>query len=1578
MNTSSSPTGNDSFSLGEVLVKQGMLTTQQLENARHTAVARKRTVEDILREEGLVSDDLVDRAITAHFGVPSVQQDAQSDTVFLSLKKVFIRATRGEQEAHRHIIALDQHTQDKQHKKEKARRLRKLRRAENQHLRTQSSQEKTEAKRIKQSFHTSNLFGQREQKKEPHEMTKNWSQWFSGSIIPKESHEPSKQRIPSSPHTKKFVTNIKSQLQEKRKVRRQKQEELQKKKEEGRSAQLAAKEERRKSADLEKGKVRVEREIALKSKKEGQEKKAQEKQEQAQAKQRQKEELNRNREEQKKKQDEEKVRHAEEKRRLKEVQKVEVQRKRAQKIEERKNRAEAKRRHRQERIATVKNQWENWKKDKRTKLENYRATQKQQAEQHKLEQSRKHEERKRQQEAKQKAREDLRKKNAEEKKQEQEQARASKEALLQAKVERKKIEEEEKKRLQEEKQAEKAQRKQSKLIEKKVLIEQKKMIAESKKEARALKKEESSRSGTGLGKLFSKKKEVVETKSDDQIREEARQEAMRQVLIEQEKQKLQASTKGAEEEVISEKKEATKAVVEKIEVVKYIQTEKPISAEERENIHKKAFEEASQQFAAEKAELEKKVAAKAPATRKATSADVAKSQKALEEERTRFEEEKKQFEEKKSEETKAAVEKMEVIKYVQTEKPVSAEELENIRKKAFEEASQQFAAEKAELEKKVAAKAPATGKATSADVAKSQKFLEEEQALFEEEKKQFAEEKSKVETVAPTTGITQEQLEAEKEKARQLTLAAANERFEEEREKLRQEAEAKLKKVSEAGKTTLKKSTGGEIESGGMEAVKEAQQQLAMERASLESEKALVREESRKEARAELEKERTEFEIEKERLKQQALAEAQAEALVMTKKKGLFGLKQKEVLQKEIEKWKQQAAKLEKQRLELERTKVLRQEEGRMKSEEQAIAEERIKVEREKVALERAGIEQDADYTERMEEEREKLEEEKQQLATEKLEGKDNKKKKKKKGKKEDEIEEISEEEIDVVKILHAQNYIEESEFKDAEKKAKERSVSVESILKEEGLVTKQLIQNAIAEHYNMPFIDLNAQPPDTSVLELLPEQTSMAFHAIAIAKRDDGTLVVATSNPSKGEEIKTAVKEILPTVTNIAMVYTSKDAIESAFTFYRKPLDTRFRQIIEEHKKIAPEIIEEIFADAVQLGASDIHFEPQEKNVVVRFRVDGVMHEAGQLPKEYYEGIVNRIKIAGNMRIDEHFAAQDGAIRWQGGGKTMDVRVSIVPVVDGEKIVMRLLSEYVRTLTLSDLGFTDNQLDIILPAAHKPFGMILTTGPTGSGKSTTLYGLLKTRNRPDINISTIEDPVEYKIPRINHIQVNAKSGLSFERGLRALVRQDPDIILVGEIRDNITAQISVNAALTGHLLFSTLHANDASTAIPRLLEMEIEPYLLASTLELVIAQRLMRRICNHCRYSHTVSVEEAAQLFKGAERYFTGEKEITLYKGKGCKTCGNTGFKGRVGVYELLVITPEIEEMIVARKTSGEINDTARRQGMLTLFEDGLLKVKSGLSTVEELLRLAEPPVEIGLATKMQKIKADSKSLPS
>lgn len=599
-------------------------------------------------------------------------------------------------------------------------------------------------------------------------------------------------------------------------------------------------------------------------------------------------------------------------------------------------------------------------------------------------------------------------------------------------------------------------------------------------------------------------------------------------------------------------------------------------------------------------------------------------------------------------------------------------------------------------------------------------------------------------------------------------------------------------------------------------------------------------------------------------------------------------------------------------------------------------------------------------------------------------------------------------EDTDIGKILVQQSYVSEEELNTALLDAKSQKSTLMNVLTEQGLLTPNLVQSALAEHYKLEFYDLQTKPPSAEDISSLPEAVARKYFLIVVAHKGN-SITVATTDPQmenldeiirinlgkeeailpeedeKKKETKTgntkksksaAAKpkkksgggglfglgkkdaEVEKFNGKIEYVYASKEGIEAMFLRYRKPLATRFQQIVDTEREVAPEILVEIINDAIQLRASDIHFEPQgEQTTVVRFRVDGVMHEAGRIPKVYYEGVVNLIKIESNMRIDEHFTPQDGAIRHKTpDGSVMDIRVSMVPVIDGEKVVMRLLSSYVSHLTLSGLGFSQENQKVLEEAAHKPFGMLLTTGPTGSGKSTTLYALIIIRNTPDVNISTIEDPMEYKITGINHIQANAEAGLTFATGLRALVRQDPDVILVGEIRDAETAEIAVNAALTGHLLFSTLHSNDAATAVPRLIEMGVEPFLLASTLEVVIGQRLVRRLCPHCRYSYTIQGAEARKLFIGAEKFFTRGK-TTLYKGKGCDSCGNTGYRGRVGIHELLRVTPEIENLIINQATSTDINTLARKQGMKLMFEDGFEKVIAGITTIEELMRMAAPP---------------------
>ena len=579
----------------------------------------------------------------------------------------------------------------------------------------------------------------------------------------------------------------------------------------------------------------------------------------------------------------------------------------------------------------------------------------------------------------------------------------------------------------------------------------------------------------------------------------------------------------------------------------------------------------------------------------------------------------------------------------------------------------------------------------------------------------------------------------------------------------------------------------------------------------------------------------------------------------------------------------------------------------------------------------------------------------------------------------------------DIGQILVEESYLSEEELKGAVKAAKDRRTSLLMVLSEQGLITQTLFESALCEHYKLEFYDLHADPPTPETINLLPEAVARKFNAIVV-KKDGDTVTVATSDPTdaglvdavkanlgkgeaaamddekkaKGPKTKGQMfslgggkkKDDAPAFRGkVKIVYAGQSAIEATFHAYRKPLATRFQQIIEKSGKVAPGILDEIINDAIELRASDIHFEPQEKMTIVRFRVDGVLHEAGRIPKTYYEGVVNRVKIASNMRTDEHFRPQDGAIRHETPVGKMDVRVSIVPVVDGEKIVMRLLASYVRSITLAELGFSEAHQKILTEAVTRPYGMVLTTGPTGSGKSTTLTALLKMRNTPDVNISTIEDPVEYKIAGVNHIQVNSEVNLTFASGLRALVRQDPNVILVGEIRDGETADIAVNAALTGHLLLSTLHANDAPTAVPRLLEMGVEPFLLASTLEVVIGQRLVRRICPHCRTSTSCSTHEAQKMFTGASKFFPKRGSLTLYKGKGCEACGGTGFRGRIGIYELLAMTPAIENLVIGHVSSTDISVQARKEGMTTMFEDGLEKVLSCMTTVEELKRVAAPP---------------------
>jgi len=540
--------------------------------------------------------------------------------------------------------------------------------------------------------------------------------------------------------------------------------------------------------------------------------------------------------------------------------------------------------------------------------------------------------------------------------------------------------------------------------------------------------------------------------------------------------------------------------------------------------------------------------------------------------------------------------------------------------------------------------------------------------------------------------------------------------------------------------------------------------------------------------------------------------------------------------------------------------------------------------------------------------------------------------------------------------ILLKGNYLSEEDLKKAKEEISKSKELLFDYLLVERVLSKDLIGQAIAESFKVPYADLNSILPSPEQVQKIPEEIARKYHSVIFSEDKKG-IVVATDNP-ENTELLSELKKIFKGV-KVSIAYSITDDINTTFVHYKKPLETRFSKIIESKGRIAPELLEEIFDDAIVYRASDIHFEPRIDDVIVRFRVDGVLQEAGRIPKEYYENILNRIKVQSGLRIDEHLAAQDGSLQYKKENVVTDLRTSIVPTVEGEKVVLRVLSAYVQGFSLHDIGLSSLHQQFLAEAAAKPFGMILVVGPTGSGKTTTLYALLKIVNKPDVNITTIEDPVEYKMAGINQIQTNIQTELTFAKGLRSIVRQDPDIILVGEIRDKETAEIAVNAALTGHLLYSTFHANDAATAVPRLLDMGIEPFLLASTLQMIVAQRLVRKICEQCKYStlKTIKDFQAPQLRTAFGHL--GAKSATLYQGKKCQTCSNTGYKGRTAIFEFIQITSKMQNLMLQSPSTKEIWELARKEGSKTLFEDGLEKVKAGVTTLEELLRVAAPPQE-------------------
>jgi type IV pilus assembly protein PilB len=557
-------------------------------------------------------------------------------------------------------------------------------------------------------------------------------------------------------------------------------------------------------------------------------------------------------------------------------------------------------------------------------------------------------------------------------------------------------------------------------------------------------------------------------------------------------------------------------------------------------------------------------------------------------------------------------------------------------------------------------------------------------------------------------------------------------------------------------------------------------------------------------------------------------------------------------------------------------------------------------------------------------------------------------------------------------------------DYEAAEKEAADSKKEVGEVLVMKGKISEDDLRRMQAYVLGIPYVDLKDLKIDFETLSLIPEPIARKHSIVAFRKTDDSIEVAMTDTDDLGaiDFVKKKLKlKILPRLTD-------KDSVKGALLQYQKSLKAEFGDIIQKEtgniktlseqlddssegdlKKMAEElpvvrIVDTLLKHAILQNASDIHIEPQEEQVVVRYRIDGLLHDAMVLPKNAGSSITARIKVLANLKLDEKRLPQDGRFKVETDNEKVSFRVSLLPTYYGEKTVMRLLRENVSGFTLEGLGFHGEGLEKLHAALKQTTGMILTTGPTGSGKTTTLYTMLDILNTADVNISTIEDPVEYQMKRINQTQVRPEIGFSFASGLRTLVRQDPDIIMVGEIRDNETASLGVNASLTGHLVLSTLHTNSAAGAIPRLLDMKVEPFLVVSTVNIIIGQRLVRKLTDK-KEKYILSKTELDILGKAIdlERMLTflkAEKvvdqkadwsKISFWRPKGDNP--EDSFKGRIGIHEILKVTPTIKDLILKAKSASEIEDQAKKEGMMTMIEDGIFKAILGVTTIEEVLRV-------------------------
>lgn len=581
-----------------------------------------------------------------------------------------------------------------------------------------------------------------------------------------------------------------------------------------------------------------------------------------------------------------------------------------------------------------------------------------------------------------------------------------------------------------------------------------------------------------------------------------------------------------------------------------------------------------------------------------------------------------------------------------------------------------------------------------------------------------------------------------------------------------------------------------------------------------------------------------------------------------------------------------------------------------------------------------------------------------------------------------------------LVKLLTRNDLVSAEQLAPLQEEALANEKPLKNLVYENKLIDEKTLTQLYADYAGLNYVEIDPRDIPTDALNTIPERIAQQYQAIVFKVDEDGTVHLAMDDPDDVQAISFIEKEVGPKTE--VYIATSTN-ISECLDAYRGDVNEELKEVIDIQREDTTEqtvtesdvsedspiaqTVNLLLEYAIRSQASDIHIEPREEHVQVRYRIDGVLKEVNRLPKNVLGALVSRIKILSNLKIDERRVPQDGRFKIKVAGKQYALRVSTLPITDGEKVVMRILDESNRAITLKQLGYWGHSLRTINEAIIQPNGMVLVTGPTGSGKSTSLFSILSKLNTPDVNISTIEDPVEYKIPGVNQTQTNVKAGMTFASGLRALLRQDPNIIMVGEIRDGETANLGIQAALTGHLVFSTLHTNNAATTLPRLLDMEIEPFLIASTVKAVVGQRLVRRLCASCRESyqpdtqeidaitklfslregqafidiHKLELEAIEQEVGGDLPPTTTEQTITqLFRAspEGCNECNSTGYKGRIGIYEVLGNSIAVQKLIVANATSNEIQDQAIKDGMNTMQADGLVKALRGDTTVEEVLR--------------------------